>query len=354
MASIFAETLRALAPLFFLMLLGTWLRRSGMLRAEHIPVLNGLVVNVTLPALVVHSLATAPRVPRETFWLPIVLFVGELIVMAIAYAVARSTRSTPSRTGAMILVSAFGNTGFLGYPITLALYPHQFTAIILMDQIGMGVAMFVAAPILGALLSSTTLPAPETELEVAVASGIGRTTTTSTLPQPSNDRPATPREQAGRNIIAFFQSPLFIAMMLGIVLRLIPWPSTFVQSIEGVGGVVAQCLKYLGQGTVPLIMLSMGAALRPQAAKVGAGPLLTASVLKLAVLPLIMWQLLSLLGVEGDILTVGVMAAAMPTAVMSSVLSAHNGFDGDYGVGAVFVATVLSAATLPLWIMIAR
>ena len=156
MASIFAETLRALAPLFFLMVLGTGLRRSGMLRPEHVPVLNGIVVNVTLPALVIHSLATAPNVPRETLWLPLVILLGEVVVMAIAFAVARATKLTPARMGALMLVGAFGNTGFLGYPITLALFPHQFTAAILVDQIGMGIALFVSAPILGALFAQPT------------------------------------------------------------------------------------------------------------------------------------------------------------------------------------------------------
>ena len=98
----------------------------------------------------------------------------------------------------------------------------------------------------------------------------------------------SPKQKALRNIAAFFRSPLFIAMTLGIAIRLIPWPASLIHSHElsGIGDVVAHCLTYLGQGTVPLIMLSMGAALRPQAARVGAGPLLTASVLKLAILPL--------------------------------------------------------------------
>jgi len=354
--SIFAETLRALAPLFFLMLLGTALRRSGMLRAEHVPVLNGIVVNVTLPALVIHSLATAPNVPRETLWLPIVILVSELAVMAIAFAVARATKSMPARTGAMILVGAFGNTGFLGYPITLALFPHQFTAAILVDQIGMSIALFVSAPILGAVLAPTTLPVPRNELEAAASQGVGSKSTPSTLPEPPDHEPATPKQQAQKNITAFFRSPLFIAMTLGILIRLIPWPNAIRHGhgAESIGDVVGHCLTYLGQGTVPLIMLSMGAALRPQAARVGAGPLMTASVLKLALLPLIAWQVLRLLGVHGEIMTVGVLMAAMPTAVMASVLSTHNGFDADYSVGTVFVTTVLSAVTLPLWIMVVR
>lgn len=349
---IFAETLRALAPLFFLMLLGVGLRRAGMLRDEHVPILNGIVVNVTLPALVIHSLATAPTVPRSTLWLPLSIAVGEYVTMAIAFGLAKALRFSPERTGMLMLVGAFGNTGFLGYPITLALFPHQFTSNILVDQIGMGIALFTSAPILGALFAPQPKPAPQPDLAVT-GRGIAGKTTPSTLPQPPELAPVSPRQQALRNIAAFFRSTLFIAMLSGIVIRLIPWPES-VRHTGAVGSVVAQCLTYLGQGTVPLIMLSMGASLRPQAAKVGFAPLAAASILKLALMPSIMLCLLRLLHVHGDILTVGVMLAGMPTAVMASVLGQHNGLDSDFGVGAVFVTTVLGAVSLPIWMMLAR
>lgn len=363
-SSIFAETLRALAPLFFLMLLGVWLRHSGALRSEHVPVLNGLVINVTLPALVIHSLATAPSVPARTLWLPVSMMAGELVTMGAAWALGRALCMPRVRCGALILSGSFGNTGFLGYPIVLALYPHQFTATILVDQIGMGMVMYVAAPLLGAMLAP---PPCETPAAVDPSSAdvprypaqprtVANAEVPSSLPQPHRNGDTNPRAQAVKNIAAFFRSPLFIAMLLGIVIRLSPWPDAIRhdRTLINAGSVVTQCLIYLGQGTVPLIMLSMGAALRPQAARAGAGPLLTASALKLGLLPAIVWPILHYLGVHGQLLTVGVMLAAMPASVMASVLSQHNRFDADYGVGVVFVTTVLAAITLPLSVMLAR
>ncbi len=50
----------------------------------------------------------------------------------------------------------------------------------------------------------------------------------------------------------------------------------------------------------------------------------------------------------------GVLEAAMPTAVMASVLSGQNDMEGDFAVGVVFVSTVLSAVTIPLLLTLLR
>ena len=63
--ALFAVVLRALAPLFLLIVLGNLLRRARVLHAAHVPVLNGLVLNVTLPALIFLALTRAPGAPRR-------------------------------------------------------------------------------------------------------------------------------------------------------------------------------------------------------------------------------------------------------------------------------------------------
>lgn len=45
--ALFPTVLRALAPLFLLIVLGNVLRRVRVLHAAHVPILNGLVINVT-------------------------------------------------------------------------------------------------------------------------------------------------------------------------------------------------------------------------------------------------------------------------------------------------------------------
>jgi malate permease and related proteins len=341
---IFDATLRALAPLFFLMLLGAALRRFGLLKTENIPVLNALVVNVTLPALVIRSLASAPAVPPATLWLPLAVTVAELATVTAAYAVGRSLRLPRTQVGALMLSAGFGNTGFLGYPITLALFPPLFTVAVLVDQIGMSVPLYMSAPLIGGAFGGTN----------------------------GSDSPGD-NGTARRDAAAFFRSPIFLSMVIGGAIRVIPWPDALRESVPAheVCGIVNQCLVYLGQGTVPLILLAMGAALRPSAFRkpepasgsadtrsAGRGdvflPLAAVTGLKLVVMPMVMWLFLRLVGVRGDMLTVGVMLSAMPTAVMSSVLTRHYKMDANFAVAAVFITTVLTAVALPLWVALVR
>jgi len=314
---LFAAILSALAPPFLLILLGWGLKKARVLHPAHVPILNGLVVQVTLPALVLHGLLGAPHL-SAALALPVLAGLGaEAAAAAVIYAVGRAMRLTPGVLGAMLLVGVYGNTGFIGYPLTLALVPNRFPETILIDQFGMSIPMYLSAALLGAQMGG--------------GNGTGG---------------------GGRRgaVLRFLRSPLFLSAILGIVLRLIPVPPALADSawLRAVGGVVGKCLEYLGQGTTPLVLLALGAALRPSAAGSRAGPMALACACKLLVSPLAMWGLCRLLGLGGEVRMDGVLEMAMPAAVMASVLAGQNDMEGDFAVGVVFVSTVLSAVTVPL------
>ncbi|MBV9850115.1 MAG: AEC family transporter [Armatimonadetes bacterium] len=320
--SLFLITLRALAPLFLLILLGYGLKRARLLHAAHVPVLNGLVVNVTLPALIVRGLATTPRLPHGAMQLPLALLGAQAVTMALAWLLGRAGRFSSPVRGALLVVGVFGNTAFLGYPMTLALHPDQFPAGILLDQFGMTVVLYLGAPLIGA--------------HFGTAGGAGRDARATTL--------------------RFLRSPVFLGLAAGAAARLIPWPPAWLGAlwVRDVGQVVGQCLTYLGQGTTPVVLLALGAALRPGAGRRFVRPLLLAAALKLVVCPLAMWGLCRALGLHGGLLAEGLLMAAMPTAVMASVLSAEHDLEGDFAVSVAFSSTVLSALSVPLALSVLR
>lgn len=324
--SLFLLTLRALAPLFLLILLGYGLKRARILHTAHVPVLNGVVVNLTLPALVVLGLARAPRLPLSEALLPLALLLAQIITLAAAFALGRGLRLPGPTLGATLIVGAFGNTGFLGYPMTLALLPVRFPDAILLDQFGMTILLYLSAAVIGARLGSGQ----------AGAAGL-----------PGQERAA---------ILKFLRSPLFLSLVVGSLARVIPWPHALLSlpAVQWVGSVMAQCLTYLGQGTTPVVLLALGVALRPGAARLHLRPLLLSSALKLLLCPLAMWALCLAFGLSGDRLRVGVLLAAMPTAVVASVLCGQHELEGDYAVGAVFASTVFSALSVPLLLSILR
>lgn len=319
---LFLITLRALAPLFLLIVLGYGLKRARLLHVAHVPILNGLVVNVTLPALIVKGLATAPPLPHGALQLPLALLAAQAATMALAWVAGRLGRFPPAVRGALMVVGVFGNTGFLGYPMTLALHRAQFPEAVLMDQFGMTIALYLCAPLIGARLGT--------------AGGAGH------------------GERA--SVLRFLRSPLFVSLMVGATVRLIPWPTALLQEtgVRASGQILGQCLTYLGQGTTPVVLLALGAALRPGDGRIYARPLLTASLLKLIACPVAMWAVCRALGIHADLLNEGVMAAAMPTAVMASVLSAEHDLEGGFAVSVAFGSTALSALTVPLLLSLLR
>ncbi len=319
---LFLTILQALAPLFGLIVLGYGLKRRRVLHPSHVPVLNGLVVNVTLPALIVQGLAEAPRLPAYDALAPLALALAQAVTLAVALAVGRVARLPAPTRGALALTGAFGNTGFLGYPIVLALLPSAFPVAILLDQFGMTIALYLCAPLLGGRFG------------------------------PSPGQPGETR----RAFVRFLRSPLFLSLVVGMALRLVPWPEALTRApaAGAVGRALMQCLAYLGQGTTPIVLLALGVALRPGAARAYVSPLALACALKLLVCPLAMWAIARALGLHGDLLTACLLMSAMPTAVMASVLSAQHDLAGDYAVAVVFLSTVLSAATVPLLLSVLR
>ena len=308
--TLFVVILRALAPLFLLILLGASLKRGRVLHAAHVPILNGLVINVTLPALIFLALTRAPRLPLSDARLPLALMLAEGATMAIAYGLGRLLRLTRPALGALLLVGVFGNTAFLGYPIALALAPREFPAAVLLDEFGCVIVLYFSAAVVGSEFGS---------------------------------HGGDPRAALRR----FARSPLFLALCLGLVARLLPLPLPLL-ALRAAGAVLTQCLSYLAQGTTPLILLSLGVALQPQAALASPRAALLPCLLKLVVCPLTMCTACRLLGLHGDLLRVGVLQSAMPTSVLASVLCAQNDLEGPLAVGVVFLTTVLSLITLPL------
>ena len=315
---LYTAILTALAPPFLLILLGAGLRRLGALHPDHVPTLNGLVLNVTLPALVVTGLLHAPPLsPRLA--LPVgALLAAEMAALGLVMGIGRGMRLPTATLGAILLVGVFGNTGFIGYPMTLALFPRQFPAAILLDQFAMTLPLYVTAAVAGGRLGS----------------GGGH----------------------GAALGRFFRSPLFLSAVIGLALHSVRVPPALAHSPvwTRLGAVVMQCLGYLGQGTTPLVLLALGVALRPGAALRQPKALALACAAKLLFVPAAAWAVCRLLGVGGELRAETVLASAMPAAVVASVLAGRNDLEGDFAVGVVFVGTVLSAFTVPLLLSVLR
>lgn len=317
---LYTAILTALAPPFLLIVLGYGLKRWRVLHPAHVPILNGLVLNVTLPALVVLGLVRAPALSPRLGLPVLALALAEVTALGVLYTLGRLLKLPRRLRGTLLLVGVFGNTGFIGYPLTLALFPAQFPTSILLDQFGMSLPMYLLAAVVGPRFNET---------------GGG-----------------AHKEVLGR----FFRSPIFLGAIVGLALHAITLPPSLARLplLRGLGLVLMQCLAYLGQGTTPLVLLALGVALRPGAALKQPGALAVACAVKLLLAPLMVWALCRAFGVHGGVRADTILETAMPTAVVASVLAGQNDLEGDFAVGVVFAATVLSAFTVPLLLTFLR
>jgi len=126
----------------------------------------------------------------------------------------------------------------------------------------------------------------------------------------------------------------------------------FAWNLSGFGmpGFLDQTLNLLGQSALPAGLLAVGAALRIERGQAGVGAHAWWLGVKLAALPLAAWACIRLLGLTGVEAGVLLLWAALPTASSAYILAVRMGGDGPSVATQITVGTVISMATIPLWI----
>lgn len=123
------KVLLRLLALLGLLLVGTGLRRSGILDATRTARLNAAAYYVALPALV--FVATYDQdVPALLTGTLLVGVVAVLILSAAIAWVIHRKRADPGRRSVAIAQSYHSNLGYLGLPLVAATFDAEVTAIV--------------------------------------------------------------------------------------------------------------------------------------------------------------------------------------------------------------------------------
>ena len=126
----------------------------------------------------------------------------------------------------------------------------------------------------------------------------------------------------------------------------------FAWNLSGLGmpGFLDQTLNLLGQSALPAGLLAVGAALRIEGGQASVAAHSWWLAVKLAALPLAAWGCVKALGLSGVDAGVLVVWAALPTASSAYILAVRMGGDGPSVATQITVGTVVSMATIPLWV----
>jgi len=272
------------------------------------------VYHIFLPALVVHVLWQFP-VGLNTLRVPIVAALAVLLSLLVAfllYGNGKLVRAfmpghADKATGALLLACAFGNFSYLGLPVLSQTFGTWAQVVAIhFDLLASTPILFTVGIILARYYGT---------------GGEGM-----------------------HPLISLIKVPAIWAAIAGLMLSVfaVPMPPWLDES-----------LGTLGAAVVPLMLLSVGMALRWQAGWLPRIPvLLPVLVIQLLLMPLIAWGAAIGVGMPDKFLAPVVIEGAMPTMVLGLVICDRFKLDVALYAEAVTLTTLLSLLTLPLWLQL--
>lgn len=284
--------------------LGYVLKRIDFLSEKDIDPFNKIVMYILMPCMIFHAIYMADLNSISNMGiLPLIILGSSLATGAVSFIILKQFKLDDKTLWSVLVTVMIANTAFMGYPVNLGIY----------GQDGFLRAIFCDI----ATLSTFLL------LSFVLILKFGGTVKTAVKK------------------IAFF--PPLWAVILGLILNFINVP---------IGPVLDNTVNYLGQGAIPLIMVTLGLSIDFSALKRSRAMIAFTSIMKLAFFPFIAFLLATYLGLVNLEHTVSVIEAAMPSGMMSLLLAITYKLDYEMTSDCILINTVISLITLPIIIMI--
>lgn len=295
----FFDVLAEMLVILFAIAAGYGANHLGYLGGETDQKLSKLILNITMPAMIVAAVITGEELPEISVILSILEVGVAFYVLEFAFVltVPKLLPGTAGQKGVYRYTLAFPNVGFIGYPVAVALYGD------------------------GALFYAAILALPFNLLSYSLG----------------------PLMLAGAGRFRWRQllSPCIVASVLGLVLAL-----TRLRPPAMVG----EMLDFVGSITVPLSLLVVGSLLAHMSpGKVLRSPKLwVLSVLRLLVMPALLCLVLRGMHIEAMVLGIAVSQMGMPVAVNGTLLSMEYGGDTEAMAQVTFLTTLGAIVTIPV------
>ncbi|MBR1780825.1 MAG: AEC family transporter [Oscillospiraceae bacterium] len=302
----FFIVLRQIAIFLILIIFGVLAVRTKILDRSGLNTLSRVIMRMALPAYIfINTAEGATRAGLiSSLWvIPITAgLYGALFLLSLL--IQRLFHLTGNRSHIFRAVLMFGNVGFMGIPLVVALYPDTALLYIslftILDQ-----ALFWTYGV------SLTKP----------VTGEKRPFSTASL----------------KNLL----SPALIAIVLATLLVVLGVRLPTVLSLA---------LTHLGSASFPLSLLYIGGMLSLTDVRkvLRCGELYAEILLKMLALPIAFYALLRLLPIPADMAGTMAFVAGLPSINLVPMQANANGSDGEYAVCAVMLTTLACLVTLPL------
>ena len=284
--------------------LGYVLKRIDFISVNDIDSINNIVIYILLPCMIFSALYSANLSSVSQLGiLPFVILASSFITGFISYFILKRFNLSEKQLWSVLVTVMIANTAFMGYPVNLGIYGNEgFLRAIFCDIATMFIFLF---------------------LSFALVLKFGGSV-----------------KSAVKKILLF---PPLWAIILGISLNLFNIP---------IGPVLDNTINYLGNGAIPLIMLSLGISIDLAGIKRSRSMIIFTSIMKLLFFPFIAFLIVSFLGLVDLQYNVSIVEAAMPSGMLSLILSITYKLDFELSSDCILINTVISLVTLPVIIML--
>ena len=288
--------------MFLLVGIGFFIRKKGIVNTEGRMNMINLCLYITLPFNVLHSFL------RKWDWnlfiacgVIILLSVGfnaiSVFFSAVLYKKQEENRQKSLKYGTII-----SNSGFLGNPMVEGIYGSEGLLYAALFMLPVRIVMWT--------------------IGIAVF---------------LNGR----KEMLWKNVLTH---PCIVAIYAGVIIMVcgIQFPTFVEKTIVGISG----C-------NTPLSMMLVGMMLAEVKPKgLIDKTMVFYAAIRLLVIPAVVFAITAFLPLDGMLRGITVIMAGMPAPITTALLSAKYGGDEKYATGMVFLSTILSLITLPLWCLV--
>jgi predicted permease len=297
-----SQLINQVIVLFIIMVVGFYAKKKKFLNAETDKGLSELLINITLPFMIVTSfnikyeaemVANAKQILVYSFLIHIgLIFISKLFFF----------KFSKSKQQVFRFITIFCNVGFMGYPVLESIYG--------------GTGVFYAAIF--------NIPFNLLVWTVGVMLYTG--------------------ERDFKSIRKAITNPALMAVGIGMIL--------FIFSIR-LPMPIETSLKLVGSTTTPISMIIIGSMLAGLKFKniFSDVSIYYATIVRLLVVPMIVYLVLKLLKVDEMLLNICVILQAMPAAVTTAIIAEKYGGDGLLASQCVFITTIVSVITIPIVIL---
>lgn len=301
------------APIFILILLGWLLVQTGLLSADIGDGLGEFVFKVAVPVLLFRTISEADFHGASPFRLWVAYFTGVAVTWGLGHVIATRVFGRDARVGVLAGVSsAFANNVFIGLPLVGRIVGDE-------GIVPLSILLAVHLPlmmVIGTILMENA--------ERSITGGSGR------------DIRLVLRQIA----INLIRNPLVIGLMAGLMVH-----------ISGLqtGNIVEGIVNQIAGMAAPAALISLGMALHKYGISGNIGIASATSVLKLVLMPAVVWGMSRLIGLSPAWTAAMVLTSSVPTGINAWLIANRFGVGHGLAASTITLTTAVGVLSVTFW-----